>query len=142
MIMHKRIIERNTYRRKVLFLYPSIEEFTDNNIREKVENLIDSLYYIIRDVNNTVARIFSSDIFVNSKYIPVIESQAINREYTDVSNGDIHGLRLCVTAFDKCDLVDKYSKFICKQELEANDISHLLSIKLHTGSRTSVWKKQ
>ena len=60
---------RKIYRRKVLFLYPNIDDLPDDNIKEKVVDLIDSLYYIISDANEFIARALSSDVFVNSKYI-------------------------------------------------------------------------
>lgn len=134
--------ERNkdTYRRKVLFLYPNAEEFTDKVIVEKIEDLVDSLYYIIREANEFVSRTFSSNVFVNSKYIPIIESQAINKVYDEVTEDDIHGLRLCVTSFDEIDFSDKYSGLISKKSLDENDISHLLSIKLCSKSKKYSWR--
>lgn len=132
--------DNDVYRRKVLFLYPNIDDFPNEIIREKVVDLIDSLYYIISDANEFVARAFSSDVFVNSKYIPVIESQAINKAHDEVSKEDIHGLRLCVTSFDEYDFSDKYSNLISKKNLVENDISHLLSIKLYSKSKKYSWK--
>jgi len=91
---------QSVYRRKVLFLYPSVDEFSDENIKNSVNDLVESLYFIIRDANESIAEIFSSEVFVNSKSIPIIESQAVNKIHTEVCEGDIHGLRLCVTSFD------------------------------------------
>ena len=131
---------RKIYRRKVLFLYPNIDDLPDDNIKEKVVDLIDSLYYIISDANEFIARAFSSDVFVNSKYIPVIEAQAINKAHDEVSQEDIHGIRLCVTSFDTYDFSDKYCHLISKEKLDENDVSHLLSIKLFPRSRKYSWK--
>ena len=131
---------RKIYRRKVLFLYPNIDDLPDDNIKEKVVDLIDSLYYIISDANEFIARAFSSDVFVNSKYIPVIEAQAINKAHDEVSQEDIHGIRLCVASFDTYDFSDKYCHLISKEKLDENDVSHLLSIKLFPRSRKYSWK--
>lgn len=134
--------ERNKdiYKRKVLFLYPNAEDFSDQVIVGKIEDLVDSLYYIIREANEFVSRTFSSNVFVNSKYIPIIESQAINKVYDEVTEDDIHGLRLCVTSFDEIDFSDKYSGLISKKNIDKNDISHLLSIKLFSKSKKYSWK--
>ena len=102
--------------------------------------MIDSLYYIISDVNEFIARAFSSDVFVNSKYIPVIEAQAINKADDEVSQEDIHGIRLCVTSFENYNFSDKYCHLISKEKLDENDVSHLLSIKLFPRSRKYSWK--
>ncbi len=131
---------QSVYRRKVLFLYPSVDEFSDENIKNSVNDLVESLYFIIRDANESIAEIFSSEVFVNSKSIPIIESQAVNKIHTEVCEGDIHGLRLCVTSFDGNDFSDRYSDFISKENIDKNDISHLLAIKLYSGSKKSVWK--
>lgn len=131
---------QSIYRRKVLFLYPSIDDFENENIKNRVNDLVESLYYIIRDANENIAKIFSSEVFVNSKSIPIIESQAVNKMHTEVCDNDIHGLRLCVTSFDGNDFSDRYSDFISKENIDKNDISHLLSIKLFSGSKKSVWK--
>lgn len=132
---------RGTFRRKVLFLYPNAEDFSDKAIVEKIEDLVDSLYYIIREANEFVSRTFSSNVFINSKYIPVIESQAINKVYDEVTKEDIHGLRLCVTSFDEIDFSEKYSGLISKNSLDENDISHLLSIELFSKSKRYSWKE-
>lgn len=132
--------KKSVYRRKVLFLYPSVDELANENIKNSVNNLIESLYFIIRDANENIAKIFSSEVFVNSKSIPIIESLAVNKMHTEVCDGDIHGLRLCVTSFDGNNFTDWYSDFISKENIDKNDISHLLAIKLHSGSKKSVWK--
>ncbi len=132
--------EKLDSRRKVLFLYPNIEDFSDNTDREKIVDLVNSLYYIIADANKFVTQAFSSDVFVNSRYIPVIEAQAVNKMQDDFCEDDIHGLRLCVTSFDNCDFSDKYNKLISKKKLDENDISHLLSLKLFSNSKKYSWK--
>lgn len=132
---------KDTYKRIVLFLYPNAEEIPDKAIVEKIENLVDSLYYIIRKANEFVSRAFSSNVFVNSKYIPVIEAQAINKVYDEVAEEDIHGLRLCVTSIDDFNCSDMYSGLISKKKLDENDISHLLSIKLFSKSKRYSWKE-
>lgn len=121
-------------------MYPNAEEFTDRIVVEKIEDLVDSLYYITREANEFVSRTFSSNVFVNSKYIPIIESQSINKIYDEVTEDDIHGLRLCVTSFDEIDFSDKYSELISKKSLDENDISHLLSIKLCSKSKKYSWR--
>ena len=131
---------RDVYRRIVLFLYPNVEDFPNDVIREKVVDLKESLYYIISDVNELVARVFSSDAFVNSKYIPVIESQAINKVYNEVKEDDIHDIRICVTSFEDYDFSDKYCHLISKEKLAKNDVSHLLSVKLFSKTKKYLWK--
>lgn len=137
--MNTKDSNRHIYKRKVLFLYPNIDDLSDS-IKEKLADLIDSLYYIISDANEFVARAFSSDAFVNSKYIPVIESQAINKAHDEASQEDIHGIRLCVTSFDSFSFKDKYSHLISKEKLDENDVSHLLSIKLFPKAKKYSWK--
>ena len=63
--------------RKVLFLYPDIDDIAENH--GEIEELVNILHLIVGKTNETIAQIFSSEIFSDLKDIPQIETQSISK---------------------------------------------------------------
>ena len=135
---------KNHNQRKLLFLYPDLDDYPDGEKRDKIFRLVNHLNYICRGANSFMTKVFKTQIFVKSECVPTVVMKPISKNPEKFDNPDFNGVRVCITKYDNISFDGYYKKYTTMEVREEQDISHLISIKLSSKEQSNkkvIWKK-
>ncbi|MCD7825539.1 MAG: hypothetical protein LUH14_06230 [Clostridiaceae bacterium] len=135
-------VSESHYQRRLLFLYPDLDDYPNGEERDKIFRLVNYLNHICEEANSFMSKLFGSQIFVKSECVPTVVMKSISKNPENFENPDFKGVRVCITEYDGIKFDEYYKKYATMEARMEQDISHLIAINLFTEAYIKTKKKK